>query len=71
MIKIKEKIGYYKTLLTLLWTAFILLCGGIYKVYHSQEFLLFKFAAGGIILLILLIGGLMARTKFWINKLEN
>ena len=69
--KIKEKIGYYKTLITLLWTSFIILSGGAYKVYQLQQFLLFQLSIFGILALVILIGCLMVRIKYWINKLED
>ena len=71
MTKIKEKIGLYKTLITLFWTAFIISIGGSYKVFHTGEkFLLYCC----LISITFLVAGtiyLMKRTKFWINKLED
>jgi hypothetical protein len=66
---IKEKIGLYKTLITLFWTAFVILTGGAYKLYHTQEFWLFNLSIAGIIILMAGFWGLVFRIKYWIRKM--
>ncbi len=68
--KQKEKIGLYKTLLTLCWTTFIVLSGGAYKLYSLKQYILFKWALAGDIILIILIFGFIFKTQKWIKKME-
>jgi len=70
---IKEKIGLYKALITIFWTSFFLLGGGlfnyVYKIHKTYEIIAFSF---GTILELLLIGfamGLIFRCKYLIKQL--
>ncbi len=71
MTKIKEKIGLYKTLIALFWTALIIIGGGTYKVYQTKEMTLFYLALGITTMLFVLFCSLIVRIRYWINKLGD
>ena len=70
---LKEKIGLYKTLITIFWTSFFLLGGGLFNFIYriKQSFEMIAFGIGSIfeLILIILAIGLIFRCKNLIKEL--